>query len=136
MEIRAFVVVTELHPGIAVRNHRSVLKFDGTRAGYALALDTRDYKSISNRGAYGGIGCGRTYVAALITSPLTPEEEVEVPIGTIPAYTWDSLPLGTLTLAQWQPMHGWVWDGNNHLLFDPARSRRVWAARQFKQKFT
>jgi len=133
MEIHAFMVRTELYHGISGSQDTWEKRYPGTRAGYALALDRRDYERIENVGAFGNIGSGHTFVEAVIISPLA-DEEVSVPIDSIPDYIWDALPDGTLTVSDWKPMRKKIWNGNNHVWFSPDRSRQIWAELQFSPR--
>ena len=131
MEIRAFVVITDLYPGIAGQKHFE-RRYPGTDAGYALALDERDYQRIGNLGAYGNIGGGCTRVEAEILTESDPDPVlVLVPLAAIPDEIWNSLPPGSLTVADWQWMKRRIWNGQNHLPFSPDRARKLWAQQQF-----
>ena len=124
MGILKFVVVSHLNGGMArgLRAAEAIgREFPATQSGLVLALDCADYAQLENRGCYGSIGAGRTETYAVVA------EGERIPVADIPQRALSALPVGSLYPADWGEMQGEVWDGQNRVLFSPARSKRLWA---------
>ena len=132
MTIHGFVVGTHLHPGISEGPRESV--FPATQAGLALARDTADVRRVENRGSYGNVGCGSTQIYCRVEGNTDPGFYVDIALGDIPREELKELPIGSLTLRNWEHLDTTAWDGNNHVRVNPYRSKRLWAKLQFKHK--
>lgn len=130
MKITNFMVRTILDPSIYESSAQPPKLFEPTKTGLALAQDYRAFISLRNRGGFGDIGCGYTEVCAMIGEGA--DNPTPVPLSDLPTNL--HLPHGTIALDDWQFMSGRVWNGNNHVEFQPERSRRLWAKLQFRPR--
>jgi len=128
--IVGFAVVTRQDAAIDGSRHDGLLKeYEPTRAGLAEALDDAAYYRVENRGMYGNIGCGGTWVVACYEMD---GEDLDAESGVEVEYLWDTicseLPCGrpsTRTLGWLRHRGGSVWDGNNHVAVDPRNYEQV-----------
>lgn len=102
--------------------------FPATRAGLALALDTRDHETITAAGAWGSAGC---YVTAVMgDGEIRILEDDQLCRGARDPQDGISedrardllLTDGELDPEDVHALRGSLWDGNNHVNFVPVRS--------------
>ena len=122
--LKSVEVITTLHSGIYQSDREHAAKpviFEPTRAGIIFALDTAGYKSLSNCGSYGSIGCGTTDVYLIFENNA---RHAINDLDDIDNELWDNLPAGKLNEDDVKEITGNVWDGNNHVPFFPEDSWR------------
>ena len=124
-KITRFEVHHLLHPGLSDSGRLKPVPFPATVAGLALAEDWAGYYAIDNRGAYGS-ATARVYVVVEDDG-----SETAIPATDIPPEALASLPVGTLRIKDWRGMDRTVWDGHNHVKFNPHRAKALWARIQF-----
>ena len=123
-----FEVHHHLHPGLSDSGKLNADRFPPTQCGLALAQDWAAYKTISLQGSYGS-AYSQVYVR--LRDAVDAASAAAVPLCDVPGEALDALPMGTIRVADWEDMTSRVWDGNNHVLCEPARSMRLWARLQF-----
>lgn len=127
MTISEFRLRHDLNPGLADARRLNAasadLVFPATRAGLALALDTRDHHQLELAGCYGFASC---YVLAVMG-----EGEIAIAegYGDDPATTITEARAhelltadGVINPAWVHALHEPVWDGNNHVPYVPSRA--------------
>lgn len=130
-------VFTQQHSGISGGGEiHLVMQEIATHESVAYALDYAEQARVENRGGYGNIGCGRTWVG--LSEPVDDADLDESAFDIIITGT-DELPADVPT---GRPQRGRlrellksgqnIWDGNNHVSICPSRYRALLAIERLR----